>query len=193
MSGWISAVGSAEEKWGEIKQKASERILKSRELSFCFMSCWLMPFLSLRLILTQWKMKNVPWSSVTFILLSVNVVTGLYELYIIPKEFTRRIPEEDRNGPDASQPSMGTSFHDDAIPVIERVHPLRGLMNSLGSHNQLLCSRDLKERKIKAKNPPAFNPCGGEVSWKVINETVWEHKSLICFWLRILLTRTPRK
>lgn len=133
MSGWISVVGSAEEQWGEIEQKASEGILKSGELSFCFLSCWRMPFLSLRLILTQWKMKNVPWSPVTFILLSVNVVTALYELYIIPKEFTCRIPEEDRNGPDATQPSTGPSFHDDAIPVIERAHPLRGLMNSLRS------------------------------------------------------------
>lgn len=113
--------------------------------TFILLPALLADAISLRLILTQCKMKNVPWSPVTFILLSVNVVTALYELYIIPKEFTCRIPEEDRNGQDAAQPSTGPSFHDDAIPVIASViHPLRGLMNSLRSHNQLLCSRDLK-------------------------------------------------
>lgn len=94
------------------------------------------------------------------------------ELYVILKEFTSRIPEEDRNRPDGAQPSTGPSFHGDAVPVIERVHPLGGLMDNMISHDQLLHSRDSKKRQIKAKSLPAFNPCGEELSWKVINETV---------------------
>lgn len=107
-----------------------------------------------------------------FILLSLNVVTGLSELYVILKEFTSRILEEDRSRPDAAQPSTGPSSRDDAVPVIERVHPLGGLMNNLISHNRLLQSRDSKKRQIMAKSLLAFNPYGEELSWKVINETV---------------------
>lgn len=107
-----------------------------------------------------------------FILLSLNVVTGLSELYVILTEFTSRILEEDRSRPDAAQPSTGPSSHDEAMPVIERVHPLGGLMNNLISHNRLLQSRDSKKRKIMAKSLLAFNPYGEELSWKVINETV---------------------
>lgn len=59
-----------------------------------------------------------------FILLSVNVVTGLSELYIILKEFTGRILEEDRTDWSAAWPTQGLSSHDNAEPVIERVHPL---------------------------------------------------------------------
>ena len=77
----------------------------------------------------------MPWSPAIFILLSVNVGTGLSEPYVILKEFTRTIPEEHRNRPDAAPPSTGPSSHDDAVPVIERVHPLGGLMNKLISHN----------------------------------------------------------
>ena len=107
-----------------------------------------------------------------FILLSLNVVTGLSELYVILTEFTSRILEEDRSRPDAAQPSTGPSSRDDAVPVIERVHPLGGLMNNLVSHNRLLQSRDSKKRQIMAKSLLAFNPYGEELSWKVINETV---------------------
>ena len=39
----------------------------------------------------------MPWSPAIFILLSVNVGTGLSEPYVILKEFTRTIPEEHRN------------------------------------------------------------------------------------------------
>ena len=71
-----------------------------------------------------------------------------------------------------AQPSTGPSSRDDAVPVIERVHPLGGLMNNLVSHNRLLQSRDSKKRQIMAKSLLAFNPYGEELSWKVINETV---------------------
>lgn len=52
-------------------------------------------------------------------ILSVNVVTGLSELYVILKEFTGRILEEDRNRLDTAQPSTGPFSHDNAEPVIE--------------------------------------------------------------------------
>lgn len=94
------------------------------------------------------------------------------EPYIILKEFTSRIPEEDRNRLEAAQPSIGPAFHDDAVPVIERVPPLGGLMDNVISHDRLLHSRDSRKRQIKAKSLPAFNPCGEELSWKVINEAV---------------------
>lgn len=46
-----------------------------------------------------------------FILLSVNVaVIFQSELYVILKEFTGRILEEDRNRLDAAQPSTGPFF-----------------------------------------------------------------------------------
>lgn len=191
MSGWASVVGSAKKSYRRLNKKPPGKFSSSG--AFFLLHDQLADAISLWLILTQWKMENVPWSPAIFILLSVNVVTGLSELYVILKEFTRTIPEEDRNRPDAAPPSTGPSSHDDAVPVIERVHPLGGLMNKLISYNWLLHSRDSKKRKIKAKSLPAFNPYGEELSWKVINETVWEHKSLICFGLRLVLTRTTRK
>lgn len=110
-----------------------------------------------------------------------------------------RILEEPRRDPDAIPPSVWPDVAQNLSCFSGGGHSchLKGASSKkAGEHSEVTLSTvmqgTLEKKKINAKNT-ALHAHGGEFSWKVINVRVGEHKSLLCFVLRLPLTRTPRK